>query len=35
MIEVDAHTLSVDTPKDLDYVRGVLQEKLERGEIKL
>lgn len=31
MIEVDAHTLSVDTPKDLDYVRGVLQEKLERG----
>ena len=34
-IEVDAHTLSVDTPKDLDYVRGVPQEKLERGEIKL
>lgn len=34
MVEVDAHTLSVDTPKDLDYVRGILQEKLERGEIK-
>ena len=35
MIPVEAHTLSVDTPKDLDYVRKVIQEKLERGEIVL
>lgn len=35
MIPVQAHTLSVDTPKDLDYVRGVLRGKIERGEIKL
>lgn len=33
MIPVEAHTLSVDTPKDLDYVRGIVAGKLERGEI--
>lgn len=35
MIPVDAHTLSVDTPKDLDYVRGIIKSKLESGELKL
>lgn len=35
MIAVEAHTLSVDTPKDLHYVRGILQKKLKSGEIKL
>ncbi len=35
MIEVEAETLSVDTPKDLDYVRHILTEKLERGEQRL
>ena len=35
MIPVEAHTLSVDTPKDLDYVRGIIQQKLEQGEIEL
>lgn len=35
MIPVQAHTLSVDTPKDLDYVREVLRGRIERGEIKL
>lgn len=35
MIPVEAHTLSVDTPKDLDFVRGIIQKKLERGEITL
>lgn len=35
MIPVQAHTLSVDTPKDLDYVRGILRSKIERGEIRL
>ena len=35
MIPVQAHTLSVDTPKDLEYVRGILQKKLESGEIRL
>lgn len=35
MIPVQAGSLSVDTPKDLEYVRGVLQKKLESGEIKL
>ena len=33
MIPVEARTLSVDTPKDLEYVRGVLREKLDKGEI--
>lgn len=35
MIPVDAHTLSVDTQKDLEYVRGVLQGRLDRKEIVL
>ncbi|MBS5480342.1 MAG: 3-deoxy-manno-octulosonate cytidylyltransferase [Clostridiales bacterium] len=35
MIPVEAHTLSVDTPKDLDYVRGVIRDRLEKGEIRL
>ena len=35
MIAVEAHTLSVDTPKDLDFVRGILQKKLKSGEIAL
>ena len=35
MIPVEAKTLSVDTPKDLDYVRGVIRQKLEKGEITL
>ena len=33
MIPVEAHTLSVDTQKDLEHVRRVIREKLERGEI--
>ncbi len=33
MIPVQAHTLSVDTPKDLEYVREILQQKLESGAI--
>ena len=33
MVPVEAKSLSVDTPKDLEYVRGVLRKKLERGEI--
>lgn len=33
MIPVDAKSLSVDTPKDLEYVRGVLGKKLSKGEI--
>lgn len=35
MIPVEAHTLSVDTPKDLDYVRKVIHDRLQKGEIKL
>ena len=35
MIPVDARTLSVDTQKDLEYVRGVLQDRLDRKEIVL
>lgn len=35
MIPVEARTLSVDTPKDLDFVRGILQKKLKSGEIRL
>lgn len=35
MIPVEAHTLSVDTPKDLAYVREVLRGRIERGEIRL
>lgn len=33
MIPVAGGSLSVDTPKDLDYVRGVLEQKLSKGEI--
>lgn len=33
MIPVMAETLSVDTPKDLDYVRKVIRERLQRGEL--
>ena len=35
MIPVEAQTLSVDTPRDLDFVRSILQKKLERGEVAL
>ncbi len=35
MIPVEAHTLSVDTPKDLEYVKSIIQNRLERGELKL
>lgn len=35
MIPVDADTLSVDTQKDLEYVRHVIRGKLERGELTL
>lgn len=33
MVPVEAESLSVDTPKDLEHVRGMLQKKLNRGEI--
>ncbi len=33
MVAVNAHTLSVDTQKDLEYVRDVIARKLERGEL--
>ena len=33
MIEVEADTLSVDTPKDLEYVRKIIAEKIKRGEL--
>ena len=33
MIPVAGGTLSVDTPKDFEYVRGVLRKKLDRGEL--
>lgn len=32
MREVDAHSLSVDTPKDLEYVRSIIKAKLQSGE---
>lgn len=35
MIPVESHTLSVDTPKDLEYVKKIIGQKLERGEIQL
>lgn len=35
MIPVQAHTLSVDTPKDLEYVVSVIKGKMNRGEIVL
>lgn len=33
MIAVEAGTLSVDTPKDLDYVREALRDALQKGEV--
>ena len=33
MVEVDAHSLSVDTPKDLEYVRTVIGDMIARREI--
>ena len=33
MVEVVAHSLSVDTPKDLEFVKGVINDMIERGEI--
>lgn len=35
MIAVEAGTLSVDTPKDLDFVRDIVRKKLERGELSI
>ncbi len=35
MIPVETRTLSVDTPKDLEFVRAVVRDRLERGEIVL
>lgn len=35
MIEVDAKTLSVDTPKDLEKVRIMVRPKIDSGEIKI
>lgn len=32
MIPVEADTLSVDTKKDLEYVRSIIRDRLERGE---
>ena len=31
MVEVEAHSLSVDTPKDLEYVKTVIKDMLDRG----
>ena len=33
MVKVDAHSLSVDTPKDLEYVNTVIKRMIEKGEI--
>lgn len=33
MIEVDAHSLSVDTPKDLEYVKTVIEGMIDKGEL--
>lgn len=33
MIEVDAHSLSVDTPKDLEYVKTVIEGMIDKGEV--
>lgn len=35
MIPVESHSLSVDTQRDLDYVRGVIRDRLEKGEMAL
>ena len=34
MIPVEAHSLSVDTKKDLEYVRRIIEEKQKRGVMK-
>ena len=33
MIKVDAHSLSVDTPKDLEYVKTVIEGMIDKGGI--
>ncbi len=33
MVEVKAHSLSVDTPKDLEYVKKVIHEMINKGEL--
>lgn len=35
MVDVEAHTLSVDTPKDLEVVKKIVEEKIKSGEIKI
>lgn len=35
MIEVKTHSLSVDTPKDLEYVKLIILKKIENGEISI
>lgn len=32
MIKVDLHSLSVDTPKDMDFVREVMEDRLKLKE---
>lgn len=34
-IMTEANTLSVDTPKDLERVRMIIREKLDKGEIRI
>lgn len=33
MVEVKAHSLSVDTPKDLEYVKTIIEGMIYRGEV--
>lgn len=33
MIEVEAHSLSVDTPKDLEFVKTIIKGMIDRGEL--
>ena len=35
MILTEANTLAVDTPKDLEKVRGIIKAKIDSGEIKI
>lgn len=35
MVEVNANSLSVDTPKDLEYVKKIISSKIQNGDIKL
>ena len=35
MVKVEANSLSVDTPKDLEHVRGIIESKIRSGEISL